>query len=357
MSKKPSGTSLLNPNIKILLQGKSLSPEVEADFLSATVSEDLEAPSMFELKFFTWDVEKQQFTWIDRELFELGDKIEIQMGYQNDLKTVIVGEITGLEPEFSQDTTPILVVRGHDLRHRLLRGCQTKSFTKMKDSQIVSQIAKAKGLTPKVEDTKVQLEYVLQHNQTDWEFLQERAARIGYEVVVDNKTLYFRSREYGEQKLFTLNYGNDLYDFLPRLSTLSQVQQVEVRGWIPKDKKEVIEKAAAGKEGGIMGGSTSGAKAVQKAFGKSSYTIVNQAVSSKAEAEQMALGQFQDRLLAYITGEGTSQGNPNLRAGKVIEIAGVGKRFSGLYYIVSTEHSYAVKQGYQTSFTVRRNAT
>ncbi|MDJ0732358.1 MAG: hypothetical protein QNJ33_20490, partial [Crocosphaera sp.] len=192
MSKKPSGTSLLNPNIKILLQGKSLSPEVEADFLSATVSEDLEAPSMFELKFFTWDVEKQQFTWIDRELFELGDKIEIQMGYQNDLKTVIVGEITGLEPEFSQDTTPILVVRGHDLRHRLLRGCQTKSFTKMKDSQIVSQIAKAKGFTPKVEDTKVQLEYVLQHNQTDWEFLQERAARIGYEVVVDNKTLYFR---------------------------------------------------------------------------------------------------------------------------------------------------------------------
>ncbi len=141
MSKKPSGEALLNPNIKILLQGKALDPDVEADFISATVSEDLEAPSMFELKFATWDVEKQQFTWIDRDLFELGDRVEIQMGYQKDLKTVMVGEVTGLEPEFGQDTTPILVVRGHDLRHRLLRGRQTKSFTQMKDSDIVSQNA------------------------------------------------------------------------------------------------------------------------------------------------------------------------------------------------------------------------
>ncbi|MGK7924977.1 MAG: hypothetical protein AB4290_06905, partial [Spirulina sp.] len=122
MSKKPSGVSLLSPHIKILLKGKPLSPEVEADFVSATVSEDLEAPGMFDLKFVTWDVVKQQFTWIDEDIFALGDTIEIQMGYQDDLYTVMVGEITGLEPEFSQDEVPRLVVRGHDLRDRVLRG-------------------------------------------------------------------------------------------------------------------------------------------------------------------------------------------------------------------------------------------
>ena len=105
-----------------------------------------------------------------------------------------------------------------------------------------------------------------------------------------------------------------------------------------------------------MGGSTSGAKAVKQAFGESSYTIVNQPVSSKAEADGMALGQFQDGVLSYITGEGSCQGNPDLRAGKVIEIAGVGKRFSGLYYITSAKHIYSRIEGYQTSFTVKRNA-
>ncbi|AFY33613.1 phage late control D family protein [Calothrix sp. PCC 7507] len=353
----PNDASLLNPNLKILIQGKSLAPDIETDLISVLVSEDLEAPSMFELQLISWDLVKQQITWVDDKIFDVGNEVEIQMGYEQDLKTVMVGEITGLEPEYTQDATPILVVRGHDLRHRLLRGRHTKSFLKMKDSEIVSQVARTRGLTPKVTDSKVKIEYILQHNQTDWEFLQERAGRIGYEVVVDNKTLYFRPHDNTKAKILTLTYGADLQEFSPRLSTMNQIQQLEVRGWIPKDKKEVISKAAAGKEGGTMGGSTSGAKAVKRAFGESNHTIVSQPVSSKAEADQMALGQFQDRAIAYITGEGSCQGNTKLRAGKVIEIAGLGKRFSGLYYLSSVEHLYSRSQGYKTSFNVRRNAT
>jgi uncharacterized protein len=298
-----------------------------------------------------------EITWVDNKLFDVGNEVEIQMGYEQELKTVMVGEITGLEPEYTQNTIPIVVVRGHDLRHRLLRGRHTKSFLQMKDSDIAKQIALTRGLAAKATDSKVKLEYILQHNQTDWEFLQERAGRIGYEVMVENKTLYFRPPENAKSKILTLTYGEDLQEFLPRLSTMTQVEKVEVRGWIPKEKKEVIANATVGKESGIMGGKTSGAKAVKNAFGESSHTIVNQPVSSKAEAEQIALGQFQDRAIAYITGEGTCQGNPKLRAGKVIEILRVGKRFSGLYYIMSAEHSYSREQGYQTSFTVRRNAT
>jgi uncharacterized protein len=357
MPTKISGEALLSPNIKILIQSKPLSPELDADFISAKVFEDLEAPGMFELKFITWDLARQKFTWIDGDIFELGNKVEIQMGYQKELKTVMVGEITGIEPEFSQDTTPILVVRGHDLRHRLLRGRQTQSFTNMKDSDIVSQIARGKGLSANIKDTQVKLEYVLQHNQTDWEFLQERAARIGYEIAIDNNILYFRPHDYETQKVLSLTYGEDLIDFLPRLTTMNQVYQVKVQGWLPKEKKTVVSIAAVGKEGEKMGGSISGGKEVQKAFGLSSHTIVDRPVSSKAEADGMSLGQFQDIGISYISGDGNCQGNPNLHAGKIIEITGVGKKFSGLYYTLSAEHDYSKNQGYQTSFTVRRNAT
>jgi uncharacterized protein len=352
----PNDASILTPYLRILIQGKPLNSDIEADLISAFISEDLEAPSMFELQLITWDLLKQEITWVDDKLFDIGNEVEIQIGYDPKIKTVIVGEITGLEPEYTQDAPPILIVRGHDLRHRLLRGRQTKSFLKMKDSEIASEIARSRGLTAKVTDSKVKLEYILQHSQTDWEFLQERAKRIGYEVAIENKTLHFRPHQNTQAKVLTLTYGGDLEEFLPRLSTLNQVQQLEVRGWIPKDKKEIVGKAGVGKEGGTMGGKTAGTKAVKKAFGESSYTIVNQPVSSKAEADQMALGQFQDMAIAYISGEGTCQGNPDLRAGKVIEIAGVGKRFSGLYYITNTEHYCSRKKGYQTSFTVRRNS-
>lgn len=350
------GVQTLSPNVKVLIQGKRLSAEANADLISVRVSEDVEVPSMFTLELASWDLAKNKLTWIDDDLFEIGNEVEIQMGYENKLKTLIVGEITGLEPEFVPNSPPVLVVRGHDMRHRLLRGSKTKSYVKMKDSDIASQIAKARGLTSKVKDSEVKHEYVLQHNQTDWDFLQSRAERIGYEVVIDNKTLYFQPQQNDSQKVLTLKFKENLSEFLPRLSSMNQVQEVEVRGWIPKDKKEVMGKAAAGKEGSKMGGKTTGPKAVET-FGKSVSTVVIQPVSSKAEADQIALGQFKDMASTYITAEGTCPGIPSLRIAKVVEVSGVGKRFSGLYYVISTEHNYSLDRGYNTLFTARRTAS
>lgn len=350
------GVQALTPNVRVLIQGKRLSAEANADLISVKVSEDVEVPSMFTLEFASWDLAKDKLTWVDDDLFDVGNEVEIQMGYENKLKTTIVGEITGLEPEFNQNSPPVLVVRGHDLRHRLLRGSKTKSYAKMKDSDIASQIARARGLTPKVKDTEVKHEYVLQHNQSDWDFLQSRAERIGYEVVIDNKTLYFQPPQNDGQKVLTLKFEENLSEFLPRLSTMNQVQEVEVRGWIPKDKEEVMGKAAAGKEGSKMGGKTTGPKAVET-FGKSVSAVVSQPVASKAEADEIALGQFKDMAIGYITAEGTCPGIATLRVAKVVEVTGVGKRFSGLYYVTSTEHNYSHDRGYKTLFTARRTAS
>jgi phage protein D len=351
-----SNALLLNPNPKILINGSSLSPEVSADLISVSVSEDLEVPSMFELKLITLDLAKQEITWADNALFEIGNAVEIQMGYGDSPKTIMTGEITALEPEFNQESVPSLGVRGHDLRHRLLRGNQTKSFLNMKDSEIASQIARSRGLNAKVTDSKVKLEYVLQHNQTDWNFLKTRADRIGYEVVVDKKDLYFRPHKNDDTKVLTLTYSEDLIEFFPRLSSLIQVSEVEVRGWNPQTKEVVVSKAGAGEENSKMGGNKTGSQAI-KTFGKSSNTIVDQPMSTKAEADEMALGQFRDISIAYVVAEGSSMGNPDLRIGKVIEIKGVGNRFSGLYYVTTAEHNFTLKQGYQTLFTAKRTAT
>lgn len=352
-----SGVELLNPTVNILINSRPLSIEAKTDLVAIEVSEDVEVPGMFTLELESWDLVKSQLTWIDHDLFDMGNEVEIQMGYGNSLAPILVGEITGLEPEFALDTTPALIVRGHDLRHRLLRGRKTRSFTQMKDSDIATQIARERGLTLKVQDSRVKQEYVLQNNQTDWDFLQDRAKRIGYEVVVENKTLYFREHQNKTQKALTLSREEDLIEFSPRLSTMNQADWVKVQGWNPKQKQVIVGTAKVGNETTTMAGSTSGPKAVRRAYGQAVNSIVNQPLMSQAEADQMALGQFNDMALSYITGEGMCQGRTDLRAGKVIEITGVGKRFSGLYYVTSTHHRYSRSQGYSTSFTVRRNAT
>ena len=352
----PSGTQLLAPAINIVINGKPLPNPAEADLMTVTVSEDLDAADMFKLELVSWDMVNGKVTWADDSLFAPGNEVKIQMGYGNQLKTLILGEITALEPEFAKDAVPTLIVRGHDQCHRLMRTRKTLSFTKTKDSQIVSKIARAVGLSAKVEDTQVQLDYVLQHNQTDWEFLKERALRIGYEVVVANKTLHFRKPQNTTQKVLTLNGEKDLISFSPRLSTMNQVDRVEVRSWNSKQKKMFTGKADAGKIV-TMGSSSSGPKASKNAFGAASLTIVNQPVYSQQEADKIAEGLLNDMAIAYITGDGTCFGRPDLRAGKVIEIIGIGKRFSGCYYVTSATHTYSQDQGYTTTFTVRRNAT
>lgn len=355
-----TGTASLTPQLEIKINGASIARthmEAMADLLSVSVTEDVDTPGMFSLTLMNQDLITGKITWADHALFNVGNEVEIRMGDGEGIATLVLGEITGLEPEFQQDEVPTLVVRGYDLRHRLMRGHKTRSFTKMKDSEIAGQIAREGGLTAALKDTKVKLEYVLQHNQTDLDFLQSRAQRIGYEVAIGGKSLSFQPYRNTERKVLTLTYGENLSVFSPRLSSMNQTTSVEVRGWDVKQKQSTVAQSKAVEVSSNMGGKTNGPQTTQKAFGRSSHVIVTEPISSVSDAQQVARGHLETMALAYITGSGECQGNPKLRAGRVIEITGVGKRFSGLYYVTSAIHTHTKDEGYRTEFEVKRNAT
>ena len=344
------------PEFSVRVNGNDLPADAEGDLISVSMYEDLEAPNMFTLQLSNWDMDRLTVKWSDDELWQEGGEVEVLMGYQGNLEALMVGEITGLEPAFSANESPTLIVRGHDRLHRLLRGRHTRTFTNMKDSDIAGEIARDLGLTLEAEDTGNQLEYVLQHNQTDMEFLQERAHRIGYEVAVADKALLFRARQNTGTEVFTLSREEGLLEFYPRLTTMSQVSRFAVRGWDPLNKEELVGEANLGDESTAMDGVSSGPAAVEDAFGESSAVRVNWPVSTQAEAAQIALGRYNDMALAYISGDGLCEGRTDLRAGTVIRIEGMGEKFSGAYYVTSTTHTCSPAQGYQTAFTVRRNA-
>ena len=363
MPGKPSAIEALSPRFKLLLNGADADQELESDVLSINVSEDIDAISMFDITLESWDETKQELTWLETEDFQLGTEVTIQMGFETKLKTVFIGQVTGLEPEFSAADNPKLVVRGHDRRHLLIRGKKTKSFANVSDTQIAEAIAKVHGLTLDKKGAKSNLkyEYVLQHNQTDFEFLQERARRIGYEFFVRDKVLHFHPHRNDEAEEITLSAKNDLLDFSPRLSTMTQVSQVAVKGWSMIQKQPIEGIADKAKEPSKMAGTTLGLDETSKAFGnsakKASHTLVSEAVTTNGEASLLAIGQLKDMAIAYITAEGTSQGLADLQVGKMIDITDAGKQFSGLYYLTSVEHSFSEENGYETKFTARRNST
>ncbi|WON73515.1 hypothetical protein [Nitrosospira sp. Is2] len=347
----------LAPEFAVHINGSPLPNEAVADIVSIDVLDDVDAMSMFAITVPGWDSANMQVKWMDADLFREGNPVEIELGYRDNLKPVLSGEITGLEPDFPEARPPTLTVRGYDRRHRLMRERKTLSFTNLKDSDIAGKLAASAGLRPQVVDTKVTLPYVLQHNQTDLEFLLGRAQRIDYEVVVEDRSLLFRPRKIKDTAALTLRRDIELLEFRPRMTTMGQVQELNVRGWNPSDKKEIVGRAVAGNESTLMGGHVSGPSNVKKLFSHTASTKVTDPVHSQAEADQMAKQKFREIALGYIKAQGVCIGDPKLRPGTVVKIEGIGKRFSGLYYVCSTEHRFSRKKGYRTAFSAQRNAT
>jgi uncharacterized protein len=344
------------PDFSVRVNGANLPQQARADIRAVTVEEDLEALSMFSLELYNWDDEKLQVSWSDSTLFAVGNEVEIWLGYVDDLHKVLLAEITGLEPAFTADEPPMLTVRGYDHRHRLARGRRTRTFARMKDSAIAAQVAREAGLRGQATDTKVNLEFVVQNNQTDWEFLRQRAGLLGWEVYVRDKILYFRPPGHTAQASVRLSIGEDVNEFTPRLSSLGQEGQVAVRSWDVMQKRTIVGSAGVGQESAVMG-RVSGPAAANRAWGKASTGIVDQPARSKAEADQIALGRFNQLALAHVRGTVACSGRPQLHAGTVVHLDGAGRTFSGPYYVTAVTHTLNKDQGYRTSLTVERNAT
>jgi phage protein D len=235
------------PGFKVFVSGSELPLETALDIIDVKVCDYVEGASVFTVRFNIWDSNRQEFKWIDDALLSEGVEVEVRIGFVDHFQTLIVGEVTALEPEFHKDAAPTLVVHGYDRLHRFRRGRKTRSFINAKDSEIAEQIARDLQLRSQVEETQILHDYLLQNNQTDIDFLVERARRIRYEVIVRDQTLYFRKAANATGEVVSLEYGSHLQSFYPRLNTLRQVSEVLVQGGI-QSRKAIVGQARQGDE-------------------------------------------------------------------------------------------------------------
>jgi uncharacterized protein len=342
------------PAFHILVNGSVLPPEAATDMFLLEVADSVEDLGMFALSFNAGDPRSGKVKYVDGDLFREGADVVIKLGVSPPLTEVMAGEITGLEPEFPEQGPVQLVVRGYERLYRLGHGRKTRSFRDVKDSDIAAEIARDWKLSPQVEDTPVTHPFLYQHNQSDLEFLRERARRLRYEVRATGKTLIFRKPAERTGAVATLSFGHELITFSGRLSLLGQASAVVVSGWSAADKKEVTGQAATGDET-KLGGRDSGASLAGRVLGDTPVAVV-EAPDTAEEAELMARAHLDHLAFGLVQAEASCVGNPLVTAGKVVELKEVGARFGGNYYVTSSTHTLSRTRGYTTSFSVRRSA-
>lgn len=338
-------------NYKIKLNGSPFPQDLMAAVEAITVEDEINLPTIFSIQLNMVDIGNGKWRGIDLKTIKPGDKIIISMGIDK-VETMVSGEITSMGVNLAKHS--VLEIRGYDFLHKLRMGTRNKVFMKKKDSEIASEIAKEHGLTPQVDDTKTVYPYTFQNNQSNYEFLLNKAEYLNYEIYADDKKLFFvKSRINKSPELPAMSYRKDFDELNLELKVLSQGSEVVVRGWDVKEKKEIESTAKKGDESTKMGWKESGFELSTKAIEASPVAVWVENLIDVNESKCVAAAKYNNLLQEFITGEGKCWGNALLRAGKSVKLLGIDERFSGIYYIVSTIHNIDSK-GYTTIFKVKR---
>ncbi len=351
-------TSVSTPDFDVMVSGRSLQTLLAGYLQSITVDDDVSAPGMCTVEFQLGD--NALLSEFDNQTrFKLGQAIEVRLGATGTPGSAFHGDIVSVEPSFAKDRPPSLTIQSYDVRHRLQRGRRTRTFRNQTDHEIAEEIARGVGLTLSSDTAPPAMRHrcMQQANQTDMEFLQERAGELHYELRAGKDTLYFRPVASAAAPALKLDMAlSDLMEFSARCSLANQVSQVEVRGWSAKDGKALVGRASARTETSSMPG-TAAADLVERDFGVAIEQVCSRPLDNQDQVDLLARARFRDAALRLVTAEGLiNPGRHGLRAGTVIRIDNVGRRFSGPYYLTSVGHRYVAGAGYTTRFTAQRDA-
>lgn len=361
-----TGQDFYVPYFQVKIDGRPQGQDVIRDILQVTYKDNIKELDSFEINITNWDAETRTFKYSDETLFDPGKELQLWMGYygKDSMRLMLRGQITALRPGFPAGGGSTLGISGLNVLHKLRRKQRSEAYEKMTDTDIARKIADAIGIKPKTNPApkEEKYDYLLQDNQYDIIFLMERARRIGYALFVEEKgedgnakepELFFGRSLDVRRPTYELRYGRSLIDFKPDLTTANQVGEVEVRGWDQLNKKE-FKAIATRSEIGIKGvGTEGGQEAIEQAFKQRREVVATKPVQSETEAKTLAIRTLEENAKDMVKASGSTVGLPDLRAGSVVMIDGVGKRFSGRYFVTATTHTIG-DSGYTTQFECRR---
>jgi phage protein D/phage baseplate assembly protein gpV len=335
----------LSSQIYMKLNGTLAEDDLMGNLVEVAVEQHCHLPDMVALR-----LHDPLLELVDGSQFDLGDVVEIgSYGEDGRPISLIEGEITALEPNFDASMVAELVVRGYDRSHRLLRDRKCRAFVNVRDSDLAQQIANEAGLEAVIDLTPIIYDHVYQHNQSDLGFLLARAGRIGYECFVEKNTLYFRRPSMSGSSQVTLTWGEDMLAVRPRLTVAEQVSEVMVKGWDFERQQPIVGQAQQS-DGRLR----PDAPIARNQNGQSNRLLIaDRPVVNQQEANLMAAARMDELSGALLEVEGSVFRRPDVKAGRLLTLAGMGERYSGTYLVTAVTHIYTPNDGLEAHFAVR----
>jgi outer membrane protein OmpA-like peptidoglycan-associated protein/phage protein D len=342
--------SRLKPEFAVHLDGARLQAEEAAAILGIRVFQTRSGASAFEIV-----VSDPDLAWQGKPTFTECKEVKIELGVPGKLKKIFDGEVTAWRTELERSGPTVLVLRGMDRAHRLMRARKTKTYAGASPIDCAKQIASQHGLTAKVRPgspAPVKM-FRFQANQTDYDFLSSMAELEGYLFWVEGKELHFERPELSDESDMEFSFGEDLKTFLPVANFRKPAVSVEVGAWDVSGKAEITGKAKTGDELWSVPGGEPGAKLAKFTSSKTELSLLESRVATQEHADTVARAALTKRAMEFVTAEVEVQGDPGVRPGAMVNLKKVGA-YSGHYLVTEANHFYD-GAGYNCIFYVARD--
>lgn len=321
--------------------------------LRARIAEDVHGLSSCELEIGNWgpvEGASTSFLFFDRKVLDFGKEIELKVGDGS----LFVGKITALEANYPWGAPPTITVLAEDRFQDLRMTRRTRSFADVSDRDVAAQIAGDHGLTPDIAISGPRHRLLAQLNQSDLAFLRERARAVEAELWVAGSTLKLKPRSARGSSPLKLTYGKELRELQVLADLAHQRTSIRVTGWDVAGKRAIAESAGDGVVSGELNGGDSGAAVLRKAFAERKDDFTNTVPQTGDEARARAEALFKRRARRFVSGRGTADAQPGLRAGATVRLAGLGALFDGDFHVCAVTHLFDGALGLRTELHVER---
>ena len=370
-------TDVFQPAFIIEIEGHRLSKDITHEITSFVFEDNEEEMDVMEVT-----VTNRNLQFVDDPLFQEGNEIVARFGYIDNLSPKKVAVIKEIDYDFPDGGEPTIRIKAYDKGHKLtgkqIQRVWQKPAPGILYSEIAEQIAREHGLSAAVEPTIGRHMRVVQGNASDAVFLKNLAAKsrssngnAGYVFFIQDNELHFRARKLSGRPGLVLEYFTDREGMLRSFTPSTQSQctkgsgtETKTIGVDPRNKRHAEHKSNNDNtpDRTILGKKTYLTGANEKYRKQESGKILPSYEHSESRHERPkhepghdhAESRFTNTELKQVEATAMTIGIPTLVAKQNIEIRGVGRKFSGIYYCTSVRHVF--QDGYSCELKLRRNA-
>lgn len=289
------------------------------------------------------------FEYSDNTLLSLGKSIRVWAGDNNEPVEIFKGTITAIEMQMDGTSEPKLMVLAEDALQKARMTRRTRLFEAASLDAVIRSVASDLGLQVDITGMDQDVDDQLQFNESDLAFLRRLTDRYDGDLQVVNDVLTVAPRSEIRRNEVTLEMNSQLQRVRIMADLAHQVSKITFAGWDVAAGEEIDVESDNSADCGPGQGQT-GAEFLTESLGERSEHLPHIAARDDAEAQALVNAGFSQRARKFVCADGVSEGNPNLRVGTHLTLAGVGPRFENTYFVTKVRHQYDLENGYKTSF-------